>query len=133
VLSWASWAKYYKVVRLLLKYKADINARDNDGRTALHRAAEKGHKGVVWLLLEHNANVNAEDTDRRTALYMAADKGHEAVVRLLLKYHNLEPLTRPPSEYHPAASQAMLVKLGSTAPGLSPRLVRTRFTRPEVF
>jgi ankyrin repeat protein len=51
------------VIRLLLELRADINAWDNKGRTALHHAAGEGHKAVVRLLLElgHRADVNTMD------------------------------------------------------------------------
>ena len=37
----------------LLKHMANADAKDNDERTALHRAAENGHEAVVQLLLKH--------------------------------------------------------------------------------
>jgi ankyrin repeat protein len=37
-------------VRVLLEYRADVDAKDEYGRTALHRAAGKGHNAVVPLL-----------------------------------------------------------------------------------
>jgi ankyrin repeat protein len=61
VLSWASWAGYEAVVRLLLKYKADVDARDNDGETALHMAAKNGNEAVVQQLLEHIANIDVKN------------------------------------------------------------------------
>ena len=35
---------------------ADIEAKDTDGRTALHLAAQGGHKAVVRLLTPLNLN-----------------------------------------------------------------------------
>jgi ankyrin repeat protein len=46
------------VVKLLLEHKADVNAKDRDGETALHGAASRGHEALVKLLLEHKADVN---------------------------------------------------------------------------
>jgi ankyrin repeat protein len=44
----------------LLENKADVDAGDKYGRTALHLAAMKRHEAVVQLLLEHNVDVDAK-------------------------------------------------------------------------
>jgi hypothetical protein len=56
------------------------------GATALHYAAESGHRLTADLLLERGAkrSIDAQDKSGRTALYWAAKKGHSAVVSLLL-------------------------------------------------
>ncbi|TVY35584.1 hypothetical protein LSUB1_G005613 [Lachnellula subtilissima] len=69
------------VVRMLLEWKADINAaHDSSGATALQIAAEEGHEGVVRLLLEHNANIEAKVRFGATLLFCAATRGQETVV-----------------------------------------------------
>jgi hypothetical protein len=73
------------VVQQLLEAKADVEAKDNDGQTALHWAARSSHEVMVRLLLEAKANVEAKDNNGQTALHLAARNGHEAVVRLLLE------------------------------------------------
>jgi ankyrin repeat protein len=50
-----------EVSRLLLQYKADINAHDNEGRAPLHLAVERKHVNVARLLLEHGADLDARD------------------------------------------------------------------------
>jgi ankyrin repeat protein len=74
------------VVRLLLEHNADVNAKDDDGWTALLKAAENGHEAVVRPALEHNVNVNMKDDDKWTAPFRAAKNMHETVVRLLLEH-----------------------------------------------
>jgi ankyrin repeat protein len=69
----------------LLEHKADVDAKDRVGETALHWAAGNGHEAVVWLLVEAKADVNAKNNDRGTALHRAAKNGHEAVVKLLVE------------------------------------------------
>jgi ankyrin repeat protein len=51
-------ASYYgalEVARLLLSHSADVEAKRNDGKTALQVAADRGHDKVVELLREHGA------------------------------------------------------------------------------
>jgi ankyrin repeat protein len=57
----------------------------SDGKTALHRAAARGHETVVRLLLENGAGVDVQNKYGATALHRAAAHGHETVVRLLLE------------------------------------------------
>ena len=50
---------------------SSVNARDNNGRTALMQAEERGRADVVRLLLEHGADVCACDEDGNNALHLA--------------------------------------------------------------
>ncbi|XP_047101555.1 poly [ADP-ribose] polymerase tankyrase-1-like isoform X3 [Schistocerca piceifrons] len=70
-------------VRTLLAVGADVEAKDENKRTALHWAAAMGHGEVAAHLLEVGAGVNARDRWQNTPLHLAAWKGHAAVVRLL--------------------------------------------------
>lgn len=67
-------AGYYgcnKLVRLCIKAKADINAQNNSGRTALINAAIKGYADIVDMLLMAGANPNIKDKDKKTAMWYA--------------------------------------------------------------
>jgi ankyrin repeat protein len=65
---------------------ADINALDIDGKTALMRAASKGHTETVNLLLDHEALTLMPKTNMaHTALIEAAINGHTEIVNLLLE------------------------------------------------
>ena len=44
---WASYLGHDVMIRTLLKYGANINAKDNQGYTALHWAANKGNSKVL--------------------------------------------------------------------------------------
>ena len=65
---------------------ANVNAKDNDGNTALMMAAENGYTETADLLLMHGADVNARTNDRRTALTLAKINGRTEIVSLLRRY-----------------------------------------------
>jgi len=44
-----------EIVRLLLERGADVEAKKNDGKTALQYAAQEGHDEIVKLLREHGS------------------------------------------------------------------------------
>jgi cytohesin len=72
------------MVRLLLEDpRTDIAHRDDDGATALHRAAEEGHSEMVELLVELGADVRALDASGRTAAMRAELAQHPGTVRRL--------------------------------------------------
>uniref|UniRef100_A0A7S2XDW3 Ankyrin repeat protein n=1 Tax=Lotharella oceanica TaxID=641309 RepID=A0A7S2XDW3_9EUKA len=77
-----------KVVQYLVDAKANVNAKDNDGQTALIHAARSyqildAYKLVLYLIDEANANVNAKDNSGKTALVHAASIGSGLVVDYL--------------------------------------------------
>jgi ankyrin repeat protein len=92
-------------VTSLLAKGADVNARTDDGQTALMFASSNDHKDVVQLLIDKGADVNAKTTAQiitamrfggnfsgtaeiysvgTRALVFAATHGHAEVVQLLL-------------------------------------------------
>jgi len=70
-------------VRALIAEKADVNAKDKDGKTALMWASQKGHVEVVRALIEAKADVNVKSNDGLTALDMALQNKHKEVEILL--------------------------------------------------
>ena len=52
-----------------------MNKGDNDGRTALHSAAQEGHLDVTKYLISQGAEVNKGDNDGWTAFHGAAFPG----------------------------------------------------------
>lgn len=71
------------VQEALLKEKG-VNAKDRNGKTRLHIAANRGDIQTVKLLIEAGADVNATDRFGDTALHNAANMGHIKVVKLLI-------------------------------------------------
>ncbi|GIY33489.1 ankyrin-3 [Caerostris extrusa] len=70
---------------LLLRNGADISVVDNEGKTALHKAAERNHEEVVKILIQNRANFNDIDKYKKTPLHTAAENGYLAVVEVLVK------------------------------------------------
>jgi len=73
------------IVRLLLEYTTNVNARDMDGITLLHEAAMSGNFEIAQLLLSHDAVVNALDDCGDSPLHKAVRSQNYGVVGLLLK------------------------------------------------
>ncbi len=71
-------------VRTLINQKADVNASQGDGATALHWAARVDNAAMVDLLLRSGAHVNAANDDGATALYLACTNRSAAIVGRLL-------------------------------------------------
>jgi ankyrin repeat protein len=74
-----------KAVRALLDQRADVNAPQADGTTALHWAAHQDDLETAQLLLQAGANANAANRYGVTALSLACTNGNGAMVELLLK------------------------------------------------
>jgi uncharacterized protein len=58
-------AESLEAVKMCLDLGIDINAQDDQGRTALHGAAHKGRTDVIQLLVDHGANLEAHDFGSR--------------------------------------------------------------------
>ena len=61
-----------------------VDAKDDEGATALMFAAQGGHATAIEALLAAGAEVEAKIEDGRTALMLAAGGGHAAAIAALL-------------------------------------------------
>lgn len=68
-----------------IKNGADVNAKDGNGITPLHRAISKKQITVAEILIKNSADVNASDKDGKSALHRAAHNGSIALAKLLIK------------------------------------------------
>jgi uncharacterized protein len=72
-------------VRALVRQKADVNAPQIDGATALHWAVYRGDAEMAELLIRVGANVKAANRDGVTPLAMAALYGNAPMISRLIK------------------------------------------------
>jgi len=71
-------------LRSLLQQKADVNAAQADGATALQWAAYRDDQDAAGLLIAAGANVNLRNREGASALYLAAINGSAAMIEKLL-------------------------------------------------
>ena len=79
--------KDYARLTQLLKSKADVNAAQADGSTALHWAAYHENVDAATALLKARANPSATTDTGMTPLALACETGNADMVGLLLKQH----------------------------------------------
>ncbi|KAK1848398.1 multiple ankyrin repeats single kh domain-containing protein [Colletotrichum chrysophilum] len=85
---------YYDVVQTLIRSKANVNARDWHGLTALYYAASYNHVKIVKLLLENGASFNQEDEEFEKDPFYASctNRAMETMSILLMKDPDPDPL-----------------------------------------
>jgi ankyrin repeat protein len=72
-------------VRSLLQQKANVNAPQTDGTTAVHWAVRGDDLETADLLIRAGANVSAANRDGATPLLLAAVNGNAAMLEKLIK------------------------------------------------
>lgn len=65
-----------EIAKILLAHKADIDAVDNDGRTAMMHALRYGQLDLVDALFDLGADPDIKDHAGKTAMDYAAEHGH---------------------------------------------------------
>ncbi|GMI85791.1 hypothetical protein HRI_002248400 [Hibiscus trionum] len=83
------------VIKSCIGEGANVNGKDQNGWTPLHRAAFKGKLESVRILLSYSDEVNAVDDNGYTPLHCAMEAGHVEVALLLIGYGAKVNLKRP--------------------------------------
>ena len=74
-----------EAVRALVQKKADVNATQVDGTTALHWAVQANDLATVDVLLKAGAKVSAANREGVTPLLLATQNGNAAMIEKLVK------------------------------------------------
>jgi len=78
-----------EVIKILLDeegVRVDLNARNNNGETALIRAVQTGNTDIVSMLVDAGADMNIRDNYGNTPLIQASMIGEEYILDLLLDF-----------------------------------------------
>ena len=75
-----------EAVEFLLQLETlNIDHTNEEGKTALMLACERGHEDIVHSLLTAGANVNIQDNNGWTALMIASEHDHISIIHMLLQ------------------------------------------------
>jgi serine/threonine-protein phosphatase 6 regulatory ankyrin repeat subunit B len=76
------------VAKLLIQHTGGqgLEERDEQGATALHHAARRGHQDIVILLLSEGALADSKDHGGKTPFATACEVGHIVAARVLLQH-----------------------------------------------
>ncbi|MBU1568478.1 MAG: ankyrin repeat domain-containing protein [Proteobacteria bacterium] len=105
-------------VKRLFEKGANVNAKRENGITALIGASIEGHQEVVEFLLSKGVEVDAKvfffgRSDGATAYDLASQKDHQEIMKLLIRagaYHEAKAAAPPPP---PQPSQASKRNIGN--------------------
>jgi ankyrin repeat protein len=73
----------FKMVKLLVDHKVEIDWKDWFGSTALMYAANKGNVEIIGYLLKNGADVHFKDKDGNTVLSAAKEGNHPEAIKLI--------------------------------------------------
>ncbi|KAL0914006.1 hypothetical protein M5K25_017503 [Dendrobium thyrsiflorum] len=82
----ASSGEFY-LLDLLLKHSVDINAVDEDGLTAIHKAILSKKHAITSYLLRNSANPFVRDMDGATLMHYAVQTASSESIKILLLYN----------------------------------------------
>ena len=112
-----------KIIKILIKKGANINARDNRGEPVMYAAADAGNLKAVNILIKKKARVDM--TSKRsgsTALHIAVYSGSREIVEALIT-NKYDPNCKNSAHETPLHFAAKLDKLNMLDQGNQPALV----------
>jgi ankyrin repeat protein len=75
-----------EIAEVVLQAGVNINAKDDDGWTALHKAAfDQAGTAIIELLMQSGIDVSAQNNAKKTALQLAEEAKHRDIVALMKK------------------------------------------------
>ena len=86
ILQFATSTHAMEIAKLLLKFGADINIRNDRFETPLQIACPKNFDKVAELLLEHGCETSVDNISSHSPLYHAAQNNNGKLVEKLLQY-----------------------------------------------
>ena len=79
-------ANNYEITKLLLKYGADPNFRNNNGQSPIYRIVFASDEKLIGLLMEYGLQIDIQDKNGNTPLHIAVLEKKYSMVRSLLNY-----------------------------------------------
>lgn len=95
ILYWAMQSASLEIIELLYEYKADVNAVNDEGKTAIFDAAGFGLADIMEYLISRGANIDKASEGGTTPLITASCYNKTECARILLsKKCNIEAKTK---------------------------------------
>ena len=73
-----------KVKEILQNKVVNVSSKDEQGKTALHYACQKGQFEIVKNLINRGADINIQTISKKTPLHLATERGSQEIVNFLL-------------------------------------------------
>jgi len=77
---------HFAITELLIRHRANVNAKQMQGVTPLHSAAHNGQTKLAKLLIDNGADINAKMDSGQTPLFMANEKNFQETADLIIKH-----------------------------------------------
>lgn len=78
------------MAKFLIKHKADIEARDEDGNTPLHKAVFGNLLNMTKMLCKYGADVNAKNDDEFSPLHISVNHNNFDIIYTLIACKNID-------------------------------------------